>query len=64
MLFLVLAALRERVVIFLIKLLVFSLIKSIAYFLHKLIIEIEIMKNGKTHSKCLASLEKMADIGS
>ena len=43
-----------------VKLLVISFIKRIPYLLHKLVIEIEIMKHGKSHSKCFASLEEMA----
>jgi hypothetical protein len=44
--------------------LVSALVKSISDLLHKVIIEIEIMKNRKAHTKGFAGLEEMTDVGS
>ena len=62
LLFLVLAALCKLESVFVIKFLVSVLIKRVADFLHKLVIEIEVMKHRKTHTERLLCLEKVTDI--
>lgn len=42
--------------------LVFALIESVADLLHKLVIEIKVMKNAKTHSERFLSLKEMSYI--
>ena len=62
--YLVFSSLAELDSVFVIEFLVAALVKSIADFLHKLVIEIKVMKNGKAHAESLFCLEKMANIGS
>ena len=61
--FLVLASFSKKVLILMVKFLESALIKCLTNFLHKLVVEIEVMKHRKTHSKCLTGLEKMSDVG-
>ena len=49
--------------VFSVKFLGSSLVKRISYLLHKIVIEIEVMKNCKAHAKSLLSLKEMTDIG-
>ena len=47
----------------LIEFLVSALVKCFADLFHKLVVEIEVMKHGKSHSKAFLCLEKVTDIG-
>ena len=61
---LVFSSLGKKITVFVIKLLESSLVKRPSYLFHKVVIEVKIVKNGKTHTKCLACLEKVPDIRS
>jgi len=39
---------------------ILALVKSIAYLLHKFVIEVEIMKYGKAHSESLTRFEEVS----
>ena len=41
----------------------FSRIKSIAYFLHQLVVEMQVVDNHKPESQRLLSFQQVADIG-
>ena len=60
---LVLASLCESVVILLVESLKVAAVKSLADLLCKLVVEIEVVLNCKTHTNGLLRLDKMADIG-
>ena len=56
------AALGKLITVVIIELLIAPLVKRIAYFLHKLIVEIEVMQNRKSHSKRFLCFKEMPDI--
>ena len=47
----------------LIEFLVSALVKCFADLFHKLVVEIEVMKHGESHSKAFLCLKKVTDIG-
>ena len=55
-------AVCQKIMIAFVELAVSSLVECVAYLLHKLVIEIEIMQNRKPHAERLLCLEEVADI--
>ena len=62
--FSVLTALAKNIAILLIEALEISAVKRLANFSGKIVVEIEVVSNGKSHTERLLCLYKMADIGS
>jgi hypothetical protein len=61
--FSVLTALAKNIAILLIEALEISAVKGFSYLLCKVVVEIEIMNNSKSHSKRFLCLDKMSDVG-